>query len=446
MNFYQLAHWSFLKAIVLSGFLAQGQAGGTGSDCRTCNYIVQENQKFVDGIKEGILPGHVVCLHASFAYKALTFRNIHGSDTFPVIIRNCGGPVLIETAAPYVIRFIDSSHFRLTGGDEDGVYGIKVKGSRTNGVVIGGISAHFEVDHIEVSDVAFSGIMAKTDPSCDDAIIRGNYTMQNVSIHHNYIHDTGGEGLYLGHSAYGGVTKGCGLRLPHTIEHIRVFRNIVKNTGWDAIQLSSAPVGAEVFENSIENYATLNKPDQNSGIVIGGGTGGLCYNNLIKKGSGTGILVFGLADNTVYNNIIIEPGGDGIFCDERTAPGRGYFVLFNTIINPRGSGISIFAETVPENVVMNNLIVKPQEKDKAGTNRYVRIAGDGVKVSSSNNYFATSPANVRFIDAETNDFRLSSGSPAIDAGVDLGYFVIRNDFFNTPRLKGEKPDIGAHEH
>jgi hypothetical protein len=48
-----------------------------------------------------------------------------------------------------------------------------------------------------------------------------------------------------------------------------------------------------------------------------------------------------------------------------------------------------------------------------------------------------------FIDYASRDLRLKAGSPAIDAGVNLGYKL---DFNNNPIPAGKFPDMGACEY
>jgi len=49
----------------------------------------------------------------------------------------------------------------------------------------------------------------------------------------------------------------------------------------------------------------------------------------------------------------------------------------------------------------------------------------------------------RFVDSTAGDYRLQPHSPAIDAGLVLGY---ESDFAGLPRPHGATPDIGAHEY
>ncbi|MHC4324995.1 MAG: choice-of-anchor Q domain-containing protein, partial [Planctomycetota bacterium] len=51
-------------------------------------------------------------------------------------------------------------------------------------------------------------------------------------------------------------------------------------------------------------------------------------------------------------------------------------------------------------------------------------------------------ADPLFVDLENRDLHLRAGSPAVDAGVDVGRTL---DFENIAVLQREKPDIGAFE-
>jgi len=415
------------------------------TSCSSCTFIIPPGTRSLDGDVMGLKPGDVICFDAASKYAGITFNHINGTADKPIIIRNCNGRAIVhEETVPYAIRFENSAHFRITGGEREGELGIKITGSPSNGLILGYITSDFEVDHLEVTNVGFAGIMAKTDPSCDDASVRGNYTMRNVSFHDNYVHDTHGEGFYIGHSSYNGKQTDCGVRMPHTIENIKIFKNVVKNTGWDGIQVSSAPIDAEIYNNVVENFATEKKGAQSSGICIGGGTGGLCYNNLVKNGNGIGIQALGLSDNTIHNNIVI--GGDiGIFCDERTEPGKGYQVLQNTVINTNKASIVIYAEKVAKNEVVNNLLIRKGFDHREESN-FIQVLSKKVKVESVNNFVASDIEDLYFENPSQSNFRLTELSPVIDKGADVSRFKLAKDFYSKERLKGSQYDIGASEY
>jgi hypothetical protein len=421
----------------------------TVPDCSTCTYVVPATATIVDGLALKLGPGSVVCLNAAIAYKSLIIRNMVGTAASPIIIRNCGGTAVVDgTGKGYVIRTETSKYFRITGGSEN-PYGIKLIGG-TMGLQLEKFSTDFEVDRIEVSNVGFAGIMAKTEPTCDDATIRGNFTMKNVSFHHNYVHDTGGEGFYIGHSFYTqGKTLSCGVRLPHDIENLKIFNNTVKNSGWEAIQVGSAPKGSMVFNNKIENYGVANELYQNNGIQFGGGAPGTCFANYINGGKGAGLIIVGNAENFIHDNVFVNCGTTAIFCDERDARGEGFKIINNTIVNPGTDAIRLYTEYVP-NVVKNNIIVNPgyytyYTYPRSSVDSYLYLLNKSVPLDASNNIMVTDISAVKFVNTTLNNYRLSSGSPAINAGADISAYKVTTDFSKLPRLKGAAYDVGACE-
>jgi hypothetical protein len=440
--------------------------------CEKCKHVIPVKGDWIDGERLNLQPGDTICLNGSWTYtNPLRFRNIVGSEEKPIIIINCHGVanITIPSNLVYAVKFEHSKYFRITGTGETASYGIHISGANKLGITFDKLTTDFEVDHLEVSDVGFAGIMAKTDPTCDSTTTRGYFTMRNVDIHHNLVHHTGGEGLYIGNSFYSnGAKTDCGLQMPHDLENIRIHSNIVRNTGWEAIQLGGAVRGAQIYNNVVEDFGESNNDKQNNGIQIGEGTGGLCYNNYIHSGKGNGIIVLGIGDNVVFNNIIVNVGGFGIFCDDRYVTGKGFSFINNTIIHPGRDGIRLYADQVRANTVINNLIVNPgsfdeYEKDKTsrvGADAYLYILNAQVKVNKSKNLFTRemvvaephkcgdllpdlSGLEQVVLDGLMNK---SSGKPKyVDAGDDVSARGVTFDFFNHPRPSGKGYDIGAIE-
>lgn len=420
-------------------------------DCSKCTYVVPEGQKIVDGKVLGFKPGNVIGLSSKIKYGSIEFHNLIGAPGNPIVITNCDGTAnIVSNNKWHAIRTDYSKHFRITGGYSSGHYGIKIRGGEM-GLKLDNLSTDFEVDHVEVSNTTFAGIMAKTDPNCSNATIRGNFTMTNVSIHDNYVHDTRGEGLYIGNSFWNGMQRPCGLRLPHEIRHLQIYNNKVENTGWEAIQVGCAIEGTRIFNNEIRNFGTANKHQQNNGIQIGAGTGGEVFNNFIKHGTGNGMIVMGTGDNLIHDNIIIDTGQNGIFCDERYTPGNGFRFINNTIINPGNDGIRLYAELVPMNVIANNIIANPgslgtHKGKRTDNDAFVYLLNSKVRVELSNNIFARTVEELRLVNPSSDNYRLSPDSPAINSGKDISQYKIELDFYNQNRRRGPAFDIGASEH
>lgn len=427
-------------------------SAAAAATCSSCTYVVPATAHVIDGKALNLKPGSVIGLNAAYKYKNLLFKNIVGTASAPIIIKNCGGTATITAAsASYGIKTENSKYFVITGGNTAKSYGIRINGGNL-GITLDKLSTNFTVDHVEIYNNGFAGIMAKTDPSCDEATNRGKFTMRDISINNNYVHETGGEGLYIGNSFYkDGRKLSCGLRYPHEIHNVKIFDNVVKNTGWEGIQLGCATKGAQVYNNTVENYGKADGNSQNNGVQIGEGTGGLFYNNFIKNGPGNGLIVLGLGDNVIHDNIIVNAGASGIFCDERYTPGKGFKFINNTIVNPKLDGIRLYADLVQKNLVINNIIVNPgsyttYKKPRTGEDAYLYKLSNNVKVDVSNNYFTRNIADVKFVNPGADNYRLKSGSPAINKGKSISTYNIAQDFYKQTRLKGSAYDIGASEY
>jgi hypothetical protein len=135
----------------------------------------------------------------------------------------------------------------------------------------------------------------------------------------------------------------------------------------------------------------------------------------------------------------------GIFCDERTEPGAGYVFLNNTIINPKTEGIRIYADQVPMNVIANNIIVNPGTYASYGSNAYIMKLSTNVKIDATNNYLTRSISDVKFYNPTGHNYRLTTGSPAIDKGRNIDQYNILRDYYSATRYKGIGYDIGASE-
>jgi hypothetical protein len=421
--------------------------------CSSCTYVVPPSDytQVVDGKILGLKPGSVICLSALNKYANITFRNIVGTEASPILITNCGGTVVMTaTGLPYNFKTENSAYFKVSGGSGS-TYGIKLNGGHM-GMTMEKLSTNFEINNVEVYNNGFAGIMAKTDPTCDNATIRGNFTMKNVSIHDNYVHDTGGEGMYVGNSFYEkGMSLSCGVRLPHIIDGLKIYNNKITNPGWEAIQVGCALYGAYVYNNTITNYGAKNEPYQNNGIQFSEGTKGICYGNLIKGGHGIAVNIVGYGDSFVHDNIIVNAGSYGIFCDERNAVGlAGFRIVNNTIINSKNDGIRNYGDHVP-NVMVNNIIVNPGSYTsytypRSGNDAYIYLLNKTMIVTSSNNMFTRDVNYPKFVSASSTNYRLTSSSPALNKGKSISTLGIAQDYYKQARLKGTAYDIGASEY
>lgn len=415
-----------------------------------------------NGIEEGVMPGDVIGISVG-TYGRIFLQDLQGEEGNPIIVINCGGRVeLGNENLNNAIILSNSTHVRLTGtGDtQNSDYGFFIKGSKsgTQGITATSFSSNIEIDHFEIMNTGFAGIMVKTDPSCDaeTSAERGgpnkvgtrDFVMRDINIHDNYIHDVIGEAIYLGNSFYSGTSVYCDFeQFPHEVRGVRIYNNRIERTGWDAIQVGSAIEDVKIFNNEVFDFALANRSFHRNGIQVGVGTTGEVFGNTVIKGSGNGIFVQGIGDNYIYNNIVKDVGFYGIIVSIQPTPLAtdivdqgflgGIYIMNNTIINTGDFAIREINNDAEPNILVNNLIVNAND-------------GDAISLSNhwdeeSSNLIYMSMDEAGFMDGFNNDFRLIETSDAIDAGIDASRFGVMNDFDGVKRPQGTSYDVGAFE-
>lgn len=410
-----------------------------------CDYTIPVNVVYVDADTLNIQPGDVICIQAG-ERTHLGLKNFHGTASQPIIFKNCGGQVVISNDNFYYgIRLDNCKYFRFTGtGSPQHLYGFKVAktGWSAIGMTIGIGSTDFEVDHVEISNTGFAGLMCKTDPDCTGKPNRGNFVQANTVIHHNYIHHTGGEGIYVGFPHYTGIVRDCNgdsIRVyPHDLDGVQIYNNIIESTGREGIQVGCAVNNVNIFNNTISDYGTTDVGWQRGGIHLSTGTTGKLYNNLIKDGKGMGIWLNGKGDNLVFNNLIIRPGEHGIYCmDSLVTEGSGYYIYNNTIVSPAQDGLNSNNQRNTFSHFYNNIIAAP-----GGT--YMHFL-DASKWDEFYNVGRPKVSHLFFEDPDTDNYHLRQYSPAVDAGTDLSSQGVTFDYDYTLRFGGKTFDSGALE-
>ncbi len=435
--------------------------------CAECNYYITPAAGTVsfDGTK--VKPGEVVCFKSGIVLERIIIKNLVGTKEKPITIKNCGGVVKIvgKQGASYNTVLVQySKHLKFTGtGDPKSLYGIKVEGG-ANGISFSELCTDIEVDHVEVTATGFAGIMAKTDPICQDARTwRENFTMYNVLLHHNYVHDIGGEGFYIGNSFYvvgAPGTAACSIadstpkstvsastfkKYAHIIVGVDIYRNVVKRAGCEGIQVGSAPINCKIHDNIIDTsginpFANF----QNNGLQIGNGTGGSVYNNFIRFSPGNGISCLGIGDNILYNNIIIHSGstdsstyGSGIFMDEQahhdTILGPGMIFVNNTIIDPLENGIRIYNDRLLKNVIQNNIVVHMKTAPT-----FVHKLDKNVIIDEKTNLYLASIPTVVFEKNPTTAKDVRKGKY-----IDHVKYVIQSGLFESPKKTDYRIKAGS---
>lgn len=162
-------------------------------------------------------------------------------------------------------------------GFSAGKFGWRISNSYTSdevGLQIYGTATGFEIDHLEICDGGFAGLMIKSEDGTED--------MEDVSLHHLYIHDVGGEGMYLGSTNPDPQHQFNRL----TVEYCALLR-----TGAEALQAGQLGPGCVINNNVLWGGMDWMAPfalHQDHGMQIATRNGGTLVEDNIILGSGNG--------------------------------------------------------------------------------------------------------------------------------------------------------------
>jgi len=415
---------------------------------QVCDHVVDGSVLKADGAKEfsNVEPGDVVCLQPG-RRPPLRLFGFQGEPGRPIIFINGGGVVEIAgTADDYAgINIKDSEFIRVTGSgvgeacgagfaEDEQACGIVIEGTG-RGVAGTERTGHLEVDHVEIRDTDKSGMSVKTN---EGGIRREDWVQRQTFLHHNFIHRTGTEGIYLGGSSYeDGIEP--------VLEGVDVTSNLIVDTGWDGLQVGSAVADCTIRHNRVVRASLLDLDNQRSGIILNWGSVCDVVANTVLDSVSRAIFVQGNGGNRIYNNLIVRAGlesvepGDGIVISTGSNTDNSVFVWHNTIVEVGRSGILFKNEGGVSNQIANNLI--------AGFARTEPGAG---AVDSGGFDNVDIWANLWFADDQEagfdgDSYRLSGTSPAVDRGFLLDFAGLRLDLSGVVRPMGELPDIGAFE-
>lgn len=267
-----------------------------------------------------------------------------------------------------VVNFINCKNVRITG-DPNGTGDMNI--TITNGgqgVDFRELSTGVEADHLTIN-VGYSGLNAKTDPTCDPKTWRGNFTLDGVYFHHNDITTKTGEGVYIGESHYhstfplSGCAAGTTSAQEHEVKNVTVEDNIFRSTGADAIQVGSCPTGATIRRNNIFKYGAAGAWGQTAGIIANPGTVAYIYDNWIDGGIGFAIQLQGPGGSQVHNNVILNAGsadqGGGIMQVNYIPNGKVDQIYHNTFINTHRAGVEYYNAIEFRDNILNMITATP---------------------------------------------------------------------------------------
>ena len=299
----------------------------------------------------------ITSIDGGSSYIKITNDPTAGTGTRVAISKN-------DTAA--AITITDSKYVNLTGDglsgwawtdecETSGCYGIFIEQASSGSagatmVRVNGESDHIKIGYIEIDSI--NTTYTTIGLQVQDASLTAAWTFDTFEIHHNFIHDTGVNALYLGHN------QPISNDDPYTANFL-VHHNILKDIGTYGMGLKGTNGGnSAIYNNWIKTTGvrcdgvttcTEYGDGYSNGIKVlwTYGTNYVeVYDNWIEKTGGTGIRL-GEASHLVHDNILL---GNGTGTDDPATWGHAIVVHENDYINNR-----------PDRTVQiyDNIIVEP---------------------------------------------------------------------------------------
>ena len=383
--------------------------------------VLDTTENYEKGEQYSYSPGDTILLKAG-RRPYLSLQNFNGAAGKPIVVINQGGQVRIGRKHVYGLNIVNCNHIKISGTGVAGFkYGIVVDGATGNGVSFSELSSDCEIEHVEICSTGFAGIMAKKDYSGNPP--QPLPVFDRLFIHDTYIHDVGGEGMYLGE------TKSPGMEF----RHVHVFNNTVCRTGLDLIQIANMSTDVQVHHNILYRGGLKNINFQQNGFQIGDNCVGSVYNNIIMHCPANGCIVLGSGAIRIYNNYIQGFSLFGMFIDNRlfSIPDSSIDIYDNYLcdIASDNSFFRVYNEINRVNFRGNRL---------DGNNGLVTWAsGAGAGNCTFADTLRTSFPRISFVDTARDDFRLPADSPYRGIGL-IDTLMVNTKRPHSTRIAGSR--------
>jgi hypothetical protein len=453
--------------------------GLTGND--TCSGTIKKPVKTIGEVNKRITEkaGSIFFAGGQIFDGTLDMKEIHGDDSFPIIIGSYGdGRAVINGGNKEAIRIENCSNIRLQllnlkgrgrkeGNTTNGlqlisstnciIEDIHSEGFQKSGVDLYNCK-HIKVLKVQVVNNGFSGInLMGSDRNSSRNIFIGDCRAENNAGDPTMLDNHSGNGILAG------VSDSV------TIDHCTATNN-----GWDMPRQGNGPVGIWAWEcdHVIIQYCISYRNKTSKGGKDGGGfdlDGGV-KNSLIQyclsyENQGAGYGLFQYAGASDWSNNVIR------YCvsinDANTTEGSGSFFIWNgseesrqltgchiynnVAYNTSAPVISFENASRHENFVFSNNIFLGSGQMIAGKNSGSNISGN-VWWRPGDSEFA-GPLVTDLIDPyklnELKGYILRSGSSLKDTGLKISSEFGINppvvDFFGNPVPQGSAPEPGVYE-
>jgi hypothetical protein len=293
-------------------------------------------------------PGYKILIKGKLNGR-LRITGLKGTKKNPVHIIN-QGQVEINASnenSPYAWQFSDDNQYVLLDGHADPAvaYGFIVRGHPAKSGQILFIAGQFNRG-FEICGVNIVGHQGKTygaaaiqlqtsfTPECNAS----NWNFEYFRFHHNKIERASSEGMYVGY--FTDEVRDTG-HTPYRLGNVLIYRDTINDSGWDAIQISSADE-FEVHDNYINGASLSGKRSHSSFLSWNSGNErGWCYRNTFLNGAHGASVIFGESGKEayIYSNLFLE----GNFPSNITSPAFFFAKVYNA---SQDVGLYVFHNTI----------------------------------------------------------------------------------------------------
>jgi len=323
------------------------------------------------------------------------------------------------------VNFSNCQHVRFLGSGSPMVnYGFYISGDE---IRVLNLSSDIEIAYIDMDG---RGMDIK-----DSVVGHEAHEMNNILVHHSYIHDYGAEAIYIGNSSYD-LHPGA-----FVMRNARVYNNIIDNCG-EGIQCGSVVEGCLIHHNVLTNITPEGAIDNTYGAIgVNQGTRAWVYNNIVDDCEGLGIADFDSYFATdIYNNLFIDCGTTlANYQDVIRANNDDNTVYNNTIINGGNRGIKFGAGSGSDEAFNNVILGTTNASIEPGGNPGGNIHDNDTKEEGH------TVVNYDFVNQAAGNYRLLVTSPGVDAG-SADAAPLATDLDDNFRPVNGTYDIGAYEY
>ncbi len=365
----------------------------------------------------------ITCYCSFITFQDLVLKN---STTTNLAISVDGGCYGINVFRVEIINSGNNAMAISKGGSDILIDGVRVINASNNGIILNG-SEYNKLSNVIIENCYVSGV------TNNDGIVvhedgSNNTAGSNFIFRNNYAEFCGEQGF--------DITTGT---------NIILMNNISKNNGEGGVV-----VGHSADSVTIKSHRSLYEPTlpTNAAIKIGGDATNvkLIYSQII--GDGHHLLRIDGDNVEIYNNVFAWDGGGASF--DLSGEIENIVVknnIFTTLQESMSRVIRFLTPTRPPDYPTfefdNNIYYSP---DSAVT-IYSSYDSSNYSLSNYQTTFGQDSASFfakpEFVDRVGGDFHLTSLSPAIDMGANVG---LNSDFDNSFVPYNFIPDIGAFEY